>query len=83
VKEQTPENLARDLKIYEPPRFMTVNEAIRQLLEIEDRRKEKGKHKQKQLILLPSCPSLAIFMSSTSFPHALCKFMRACCFRVV
>ncbi|CAG8528111.1 4666_t:CDS:2 [Diversispora eburnea] len=36
VKEQSNENLARGRKIYEPPRFMTVNQAIQQLLEIEE-----------------------------------------------
>ena len=33
---------SRGRKIYEPPRFMTVGQAIEQLLEIEDRRKEAG-----------------------------------------
>ncbi|RHZ50482.1 hypothetical protein Glove_498g19 [Diversispora epigaea] len=36
VKEQSNENLARGRKIYEPPRFMTVNQAIQQLFEIEE-----------------------------------------------
>ncbi|KAI9028611.1 tetrapyrrole methylase [Hyaloraphidium curvatum] len=40
VKEQSIENLARGRKIYEPPRYMTVNQAVEQLLEIEDRRRE-------------------------------------------
>jgi len=35
VKEQTTENLLRGNKIYEPPRFMTVNLCIEQLLEAE------------------------------------------------
>ncbi|KAJ3115673.1 diphthine synthase [Phlyctochytrium bullatum] len=38
VKEQSIENLARGRKIYEPPRFMTINQAVEQLLEIEDNR---------------------------------------------
>lgn len=38
VKEPSLESLARGRKDYEPPRFMTVNTAIEQLLEIEDRR---------------------------------------------
>jgi diphthine synthase len=42
VKEQSIENLARGRKIYEPPRFMTVNQAVEQLLEIEEKRQEKG-----------------------------------------
>jgi len=40
VKEQSMENLIRGRKIYEPPRFMTVNQAAAQLLEIEENRKE-------------------------------------------
>ncbi|ORX44262.1 diphthine synthase [Hesseltinella vesiculosa] len=38
VKEQSIENMARGRKIYEPPRYMTVNQAVEQLLEIEDNR---------------------------------------------
>ncbi|KAJ1977040.1 diphthine synthase [Dimargaris xerosporica] len=38
VKEQSLENMARGRKIYEPPRYMTVNQAVSQLLEVEDRR---------------------------------------------
>ncbi|KAI9015057.1 tetrapyrrole methylase [Gaertneriomyces semiglobifer] len=40
VKEQSIENLARGRKIYEPPRYMTVNQCVEQLLEVEERRKE-------------------------------------------
>ncbi|KAJ8658718.1 diphthine synthase [Lichtheimia ornata] len=40
VKEQSIENLARGRKIYEPPRYMTVNQAVEQLLEIEENRGE-------------------------------------------
>ncbi|KAJ3097356.1 diphthine synthase [Phlyctochytrium planicorne] len=40
VKEQSIENMARGRKIYEPPRFMTVNQAVEQILEIEERRGE-------------------------------------------
>jgi len=36
VKEQSLENLVREKKIYEPPRFMTVNQCIAQLLAVED-----------------------------------------------
>ncbi|KAJ1674992.1 diphthine synthase [Spiromyces aspiralis] len=43
VKEQSIENLARGRKIYEPPRYMTVNQAVQQMLEIEGLRKENGK----------------------------------------
>lgn len=40
VKEQSIENMARGRKIYEPPRYMTVNQAAEQLLEIEENRGE-------------------------------------------
>ncbi|KAI9023043.1 diphthine synthase [Phycomyces nitens] len=40
VKEQSIENMARGRKIYEPPRYMTVNQAVEQLLEIEENRKQ-------------------------------------------
>ncbi|KAJ4483572.1 tetrapyrrole methylase [Lentinula aciculospora] len=40
VKEQSEENLARGRKIYEPPRYMTVRQAVSQLLEIEALREE-------------------------------------------
>eukprot|EP01062_Namystynia_karyoxenos_P069765 TRINITY_DN65223_c0_g1_i1.p1 TRINITY_DN65223_c0_g1~~TRINITY_DN65223_c0_g1_i1.p1 ORF type:complete len:319 (+),score=121.88 TRINITY_DN65223_c0_g1_i1:79-957(+) len=37
VKEQSEENLARGRKIYEPPRFMTVQQGAQQLLELAQR----------------------------------------------
>ncbi len=40
VKEQSKENLAKGIEIFEPPRFMTVNESIRQLLECEENKGE-------------------------------------------
>lgn len=40
VKEQSVENMCRGRKIYEPPRFMTVNQCIEQLLEAEETRKQ-------------------------------------------
>lgn len=40
VKEQTIENLMRGRKVYEPPRFMTVSEALNQLMEIEKTKQE-------------------------------------------
>jgi diphthine methyl ester synthase len=40
VKEQSEYNLLRDRKIYEPPRYMSINLAIEQILEIESIRKE-------------------------------------------
>jgi len=39
VKEQNMENLMRGRKIYEPPRFMTVTQAVEQLMAIEERKK--------------------------------------------
>ena len=38
VKEQSLENLARGRKIFEPPRYMTVSECARQMLETEEER---------------------------------------------
>eukprot|EP00026_Physarum_polycephalum_P019317 Phypoly_transcript_21280.p1 GENE.Phypoly_transcript_21280~~Phypoly_transcript_21280.p1 ORF type:complete len:118 (+),score=4.68 Phypoly_transcript_21280:285-638(+) len=40
VKEQSMENLLRGRLIYEPPRYMTVQTCIEQLLEIEQKRQE-------------------------------------------
>jgi diphthine synthase len=40
VKEQSLENLVRGRKIYEPPRYMSVNTAIEQLLYVEEERKK-------------------------------------------
>merc|ERR1711988_1409173 len=40
TKEQSMENLMRGRKVYEPPRFMTVAQALGQLMEIEEYRKE-------------------------------------------
>jgi len=40
VKEQTVENLMRGRKIYEPPRFMTVAQALEQLMEAEEDRQQ-------------------------------------------
>ncbi|XP_066480121.1 diphthine methyl ester synthase isoform X2 [Tiliqua scincoides] len=42
VKEQSLENLMRGKKIYEPPRYMTVNEAAEQLLTVVQNRRLKG-----------------------------------------
>lgn len=41
VKEQSMENLLRGRKIYEPPRFMTVNQCVSQLRESEKNRGQK------------------------------------------
>lgn len=40
VKEQSLENMARGRLVYEPPRYMTVGQCAKQMLEIEDERKE-------------------------------------------
>ncbi|KAI6043435.1 tetrapyrrole methylase [Pisolithus marmoratus] len=40
VKEQNEENLARGRKIYEPPRYMSIPQAVSQLMEIESLRAE-------------------------------------------
>ena len=40
VKEQSEENLFKGIRKYEPPRFMTANEAIEQLIEVESKRKQ-------------------------------------------
>uniref|UniRef100_A0A7R9ZY50 diphthine methyl ester synthase n=1 Tax=Pyrodinium bahamense TaxID=73915 RepID=A0A7R9ZY50_9DINO len=40
VKEQSIENLMRGRKVYEPPRYMTVAQALEQLTEIEKQRLE-------------------------------------------
>jgi diphthine synthase len=42
VKEQSFENMAKGVKVYEPPRYMSVTTAIEQLLEVEEKRKEKA-----------------------------------------
>ena len=41
VKEQSPENMARGRKIFEPPRYMTIAECARQMLETEEERQER------------------------------------------
>nr|XP_060630002.1 diphthine methyl ester synthase [Anolis sagrei ordinatus] len=42
VKEQSVENLMRGKKIYEPPRYMTVNQAAEQLLAVVQNRQQEG-----------------------------------------
>ncbi|EGW12411.1 Diphthine synthase [Cricetulus griseus] len=42
VKEQSLENLIRGRKIYEPPRYMSVNQAAQQLLEIVQNQRARG-----------------------------------------
>ncbi|KAK7488488.1 hypothetical protein BaRGS_00020273 [Batillaria attramentaria] len=43
MKEQSLENLMRGRKIYEPPRFMTVQQAAEQLLEIVEKKNKQSK----------------------------------------
>jgi len=40
VKEQTVENMMRGRKVYEPPRYLTANDAIRQILRVTKRRQQ-------------------------------------------
>ena len=42
VKEQTVENMMKGRKIYEPPRFMSTQQACAQLMAIVKRRRSKG-----------------------------------------
>eukprot|EP00960_Hanusia_phi_P051670 760944-Hanusia_phi.AAC.3 len=55
VKEQSEENLMRGRKIFEPPRFMTVNQALEQLEQIIARREDV----QEVLDLRSTCVGLA------------------------
>ncbi|ODQ57956.1 hypothetical protein WICANDRAFT_34152 [Wickerhamomyces anomalus NRRL Y-366-8] len=52
VKEQSIENMARGRLIYEPPRYMDIQTAAEQLLEIEEKRKEE--------CYTPNTPAVAI-----------------------
>ncbi|KAI1291064.1 Diphthine synthase [Xylaria venustula] len=40
VKEQSLENMARGIRIFEPPRYMTVGQCAQQMLEVEEDKKE-------------------------------------------
>ncbi|CAN3354921.1 diphthine methyl ester synthase [Diutina catenulata] len=42
VKEQSWENMARGRKVYEPPRYMDIATAAKQMLEVEEKRDEKA-----------------------------------------
>lgn len=42
MKEQTVENLLKGNKIFEPPRFLTINKCIEQMLEVEEKRNLNG-----------------------------------------
>jgi diphthine methyl ester synthase len=40
VKEQSLENMARGRRVFEPPRYMTVGQCARQMLEVEEDKRE-------------------------------------------
>eukprot|EP00479_Gromia_sphaerica_P003334 TRINITY_DN13896_c0_g1_i1.p1 TRINITY_DN13896_c0_g1~~TRINITY_DN13896_c0_g1_i1.p1 ORF type:complete len:165 (-),score=25.87 TRINITY_DN13896_c0_g1_i1:203-646(-) len=42
VKERSEENILKDLDIFEPPRFMSINVAIEQLLEVAEKRTQES-----------------------------------------
>ncbi|KAI7833116.1 diphthine synthase [Kickxella alabastrina] len=42
VREQSIENMMRGRQIFEPPRYMSINLAIEQLLEVEEKRQQKA-----------------------------------------
>lgn len=66
VKEQSLENMARGRLIYEPPRYMTVNQCVEQLLEIEENREEGGII---YLIVAYSKNSIGVGMSRVGADH--------------
>ena len=37
VREQSEQNMILNKKIYEPPRFMTINQCVSQLIEVEEK----------------------------------------------
>jgi len=51
VKEQSEENLARGRKIYEPPRYMSITQAVSQLIEVEESRQSGILHPDKTLAI--------------------------------
>ncbi|KAI6046299.1 Diphthine synthase [Pisolithus marmoratus] len=55
VKEQIEENLARCGKIYEPPRYMSIPQAVSQLIEIESLRAENVVSPKTTLAIALSC----------------------------
>jgi len=58
MKEQTVENMMRGRKIYEPPSFLTANDAIKQLLEVSENR-SKSNSKNKEITADSICVALA------------------------
>jgi diphthine synthase len=69
VKEQTVENLMRNKKVYEPPRFMTVAQAATQLMEVIANRRALG---NSDLVLNENtvCVGVARVGSDTQLLHS-------------
>jgi len=62
VKEQTIENMMRGKKVYEPPRYLTASDAIKQILEVTQLRETKSAGKNDNLVTLDEdtiCVALA------------------------
>jgi len=58
MKEQTVENMMRGRKIYEPPSFLTANDAIKQLLEVSENR-SKDNSENREITADSICVALA------------------------
>src|SRR5262245_18225048 len=59
VNEHTIENMMRRSKLFEPPRFMTVNQALEQLEKCEERNQQRGNRRElTPLCTKQSCPRL-------------------------
>ncbi|CAL4125611.1 unnamed protein product, partial [Meganyctiphanes norvegica] len=75
VKEQSLENLLRGRRIYEPPRYMRVNQAASQLLQILQRRNGKGEDKNEseqsegEWLLTPESVCIAVVRIGTETQH--------------
>jgi len=75
VKEQSLENLLRGRKIYEPPRYMRVNQAASQLLQILQRRSEKGEERNEceqsegEWLLTPQTMCIGVVRIGTETQH--------------
>jgi diphthine synthase len=76
VKEQTIENMMKGKKTYEPPRFMTVCQAAKQLLSVIRQKRDEGKQPG-----IMSCYHmlLSIFLSGVEL--LLCRAVRRQCMR--
>lgn len=69
VKEQSIENMARGRLIYEPPRYMTIETAAEQLLEIESLRKENAYGPETPCIAVSRLGSPRQAMRSDTLEH--------------